>query len=137
MIGDEPGVSRRAIDRRQGRHSATVRRQLGAGSSPERARLTRRWLAALADRHDKPTCIGEWANTAPRGDKPDTFHGRGNCPEYIDTIYDWAATCRRGCRYLCYFNLPDGGVELTLDQTPASLDRLKTRAAGGAPRATP
>ena len=36
MIGDEPGVSRRGIDRRQGRHRATVRRRLGAGSSPER-----------------------------------------------------------------------------------------------------
>ena len=24
-----------------------------------------RWLASFADRHDKPTCIGEWANTAP------------------------------------------------------------------------
>ena len=70
-------------------------------------------------------------------ERASTFHGRGDCPEYIDTIYDWAATCRRGCRYLCYFNLPDGGVELTLDQTPASLARLKTRAAGGAPRATP
>ncbi|HJZ55916.1 MAG TPA: hypothetical protein VKE74_13185, partial [Gemmataceae bacterium] len=96
-----------------------------------------RWLAAFADRHGKPTCIGEWANTAPRGDKRDTFHGRGDCPEYIDAIYDWAATCRRGCRYVCYFNLPDGGVELTLDQTPASLARLKARAAEGAPRATP
>src|SRR5262245_12315219 len=48
----------------------------------------------------------------------------GNCPDYTDAIYEWAAACRRGRRYLCYFNLPDGGVELTLDQTPASLARL-------------
>ena len=91
--------------------------------------FTLEWLARFADRHKKPTCIGEWGNVAPKGDKKSDSHGVGDCPEYIDAVYDWAERCPTGCRYLCYFNLPDGGVGITLDQTPAARARLKLRAA--------
>jgi len=87
------------------------------------------WQAQFANRHRKPTCLGEWANVAKKGDKPNDSHGVGDCPEYIDTIYDWAQTCKYGCRYVCCFNIADGGVLITLDQTPASVARLKVRAA--------
>ena len=46
----------------------------------------------------------------------------------IDEIYDWAKTNTYGCRYLNYFNLEDGGILTTLDNTPKSLERLKQRA---------
>ena len=107
------------------------------GSDPTVAQMIHRilkdpfmleWLAHFANQHGKPTCIGEWANVAPRGSEQKTMHGVGDCPEYIDTIYDWIKTCKHGCRYVCYFNLPDGGVETTLDQTPRAAARLKTRA---------
>ncbi len=87
------------------------------------------WLARFAERHHKPTCLGEWGNIARKGTKKDEGHGLGDCPAYIDAIYDWAATCRYGCRYICYFNLADGGVGITLDQTPLARERLKARAA--------
>ena len=90
---------------------------------------TLKWQADFANRHKKPTCLGEWANVGKKGDKADDGHGAGDCPEYIDAIYDWAKTCQYGCRYVCYFNLPDGGVMTTLDQTPKALARLKIRAA--------
>ncbi|HKG06214.1 MAG TPA: glycosyl hydrolase [Pedobacter sp.] len=87
------------------------------------------WQAKFAEKHKKPVCIGEWGNVATKpSEQPDT-HGAGDCPEYIDAIYDWAATNKYGCRYVCYFNLPDGGILTTLDQTPKSLARLKIRAA--------
>ena len=89
------------------------------------------WQANFANQHKKPTCIGEFGNVAPKGNKPDELHGVGDCPEYIDAIYDWIKTCNYGCLYVCYFNLPDGGVGQTLDQTPLSLMRLKVRVVKG------
>lgn len=86
------------------------------------------WQAEFANRHKKPTCIGEWGNVAKKGDQPNESHGVGDCPEYIDAIYDWMKTNKYGCRYVCYFNLADGGILTTLDQTPASVTRLKIRA---------
>lgn len=87
------------------------------------------WQRQFANQHRKPTCLGEWANVAAKGVTPDDSHGVGDCPAYIDTIYDWAKTCKYGCRYVCYFNIADGGVNITLDQTPLSVGRLKVRAA--------
>ncbi len=87
------------------------------------------WQAQFANRHRKPTCLGEWGNVAPKGSKPNDSHGAGDCPQYIDAIYDWAKTCKYGCRYVCYFNIADGGVLITLNQTPKSVARLKIRAA--------
>jgi hypothetical protein len=87
------------------------------------------WLADFANRHEKPTCLGEWGNVARKGGKSDESHGAGDCPEYIDAIYDWMKACKYGCRYVCYYNLAGGGVDITLDQTPAAVARLKLRAA--------
>lgn len=89
------------------------------------------WQADFANQHKKPTCIGEFGNVAAKGSKARDSHGAGDCPAYIDAIYDWIKTCKYGCRYVCYFNLADGGVGQTLDQTPASVARLKVRAAAG------
>ncbi|MBE7177657.1 MAG: hypothetical protein INR69_14710 [Mucilaginibacter polytrichastri] len=89
-----------------------------------------KWLSAFAEKHQKPTCIGEWGNVAPRGQAKQQLHGLGDCPAYIDAIYNWAKTCRYGCVYVCYFNLPDSGVLTTLDQQPESLARIKARAKG-------
>jgi hypothetical protein len=89
------------------------------------------WQANFANQHKKPTCIGEFGNVAPKGFKTGELHGVGDCPQYIDAIYDWIKTCKYGCRYVCYFNITDGGVGQTLDQTPKSLERLKVRAAKG------
>jgi hypothetical protein len=89
------------------------------------------WQANFANKHKKPTCIGEFANVAQKGNKAQDSHGLGDCPQYIDTIYDWMKTCKYGCVYVCYFNLPDGGIQITLDQTPNALSRLKARAQKG------
>jgi hypothetical protein len=90
-----------------------------------------KWQAAFANLHKKPTCIGEFGNVSPKGTQPQELHGVGDSPQYIDAIYDWIKTCQYGCRYVCYFNLADGGVGQTLDQTPNALQRLKERAAKG------
>ena len=90
---------------------------------------TLKWLASFANKHHKPTCLGEWANVTPKGKKKQDGHGVGDCPEFIDAVYDWMQTCKYGCRYVCYFNLPDGRVGITLDKTPNALARLKSRAA--------
>ncbi|WP_345208982.1 glycosyl hydrolase [Mucilaginibacter gynuensis] len=89
------------------------------------------WQAKFADQHKKPTCIGEWGNVAKKGNKVQDTHGIGDCPEYIDAIYNWTKTCKYGCIYVCYFNLPDGGILTTLDEQPESVKRLKVRAAAG------
>lgn len=89
------------------------------------------WQADFANQHKKPTCIGEFGNVAPKGNQQGQLHGIGDSPEYIDAIYNWIKTCKYGCLYVCYFNLANGGVGQTLDQTPKALARLKTRAAAG------
>ncbi|WP_214071120.1 glycosyl hydrolase [Mucilaginibacter sp. dw_454] len=87
-----------------------------------------KWQANFANQHKKPTCIGEFGNVASKGNKTNELHGVGDSPQYIDAIYDWIKTCKYGCQYVCYFNLPDGGVGQTLDQTPLALKELKLRA---------
>lgn len=87
------------------------------------------WQTKFTNEHKKPVCLGEWANVAKKGDQKAESHGVGDCPEYIDVIYNWIRTNKYGCRYVCYFNLEDGGILLSLDKTPKSLARLKIRAA--------
>jgi hypothetical protein len=89
------------------------------------------WHALFANLHKKPTCLGEWANVAPKGNKVQDIHGVGDCPGYIDIIYNWTKTCKYSCLYVCYFNIPDGGILTTLDDLPKSVARLKARAAKG------
>ena len=96
----------------------------------EGGRYTLDWLATFAEAHGKPTCLGEWGNVTPKGAAAgDDLRGAGDCPAYIDAVYDWAARCKFGCRYVCYFNITSGGVGQTLDDTPKSLARLRARAA--------
>ncbi|MDG3004595.1 glycosyl hydrolase [Paludisphaera mucosa] len=102
-----------------------------------RGRFSLDWTAKFAADHGKPTCLGEWGNVVRKGAKHDDGHGAGDCPEYIDAVYDWAAACPTGCRYVCYFNVADGGVGQTLDQTPRSLARLKARASAARPKHAP
>lgn len=109
-----------------GNADPTVKKMLGHIFNDN---YTLNWLADFANKHQKPTCIGEWGNVGKKGNKEHVGHGCGDCPEYIDAIYDWTKKCKYGCRYVCYFNLSDGGVMITLDQTPKSLARLKDRAA--------
>lgn len=85
------------------------------------------WQSAFALKHKKPVCIGEWANVAVKAPGTADSRGIGDFPEYIDAIFDWAKSNKYGCRYLNYFNLADGGILTTLDDTPKSLIRLKER----------
>ncbi|MET4081353.1 hypothetical protein ABIB40_001299 [Pedobacter sp. UYP30] len=87
------------------------------------------WQTKFANVHKKPVCLGEWANVAKKGDQKSESHGIGDCPEYVDAIYDWVKTNKYGCRYICYFNLEAGGILVSLDKTPKALARLKIRAA--------
>ncbi|MGY3054967.1 hypothetical protein ACVWYG_003176 [Pedobacter sp. UYEF25] len=87
------------------------------------------WQTKFANAHKKPVCLGEWANVAKKGLQKSESHGIGDFPEYIDVIYDWIQTNKYGCRYVCYFNLEDGGILTSLDKTPKALLRLKERAA--------
>ncbi|WP_276091398.1 glycosyl hydrolase [Pedobacter sp. JY14-1] len=87
-----------------------------------------RWQADFAASHAKPVCIGEWGNVAVKEEGIDDSRGLNDFPEYIDAIYDWAKTNKYGCKYVCYFNLEDGGILTTLDKTPKSLERLRIRA---------
>ena len=103
-------------------------------SNPTKAQILRRifkdpymlnWQSAFALKHKKPVCIGEWANVAPKPAGKDDTRGAGDFPEYIDAIFKWATSNKYGCRYLNYFNLTDGGILISLDDTPESLKRLK------------
>lgn len=83
-------------------------------------------LAAFGRTHGKPLALGEWANwQTGSGTTPDS-RGRGDFPEYIDAVFDWAQA--NPVAYLCYFNISDG-TGLTLAQTPKSLARFQARAA--------
>ncbi|UOE51043.1 hypothetical protein MTO98_08135 [Mucilaginibacter sp. SMC90] len=107
-------------------------------SNPTKAQILRRifkdpymleWQSAFALKHKKPVCIGEWANVASKPAGNDDTRGARDFPEYIDAIFDWAKSNKYGCRYLNYFNLVDGGILISLDDTPKSLARLKSRCA--------
>lgn len=94
--------------------------------------VVRRQLAGLekfARQHGKPLALGEWANWNAGTSSAGTpgGKGRGDFPEYVDLIFDWAE--RVDAKYIVYFNLASGGVEQTLNDTPMSLGRLQGRAA--------
>jgi len=86
-------------------------------------------LTTFATSKNKPMALGEWANwqTATVGNT--TSHGRGDFPEYINQIFDWATA--HNVAYLCYFNLSDGGVGQTMANTPLSLAAYQGRVNGG------
>lgn len=68
-------------------------------------------VIAFAAEHDKPVSLPEWAMVA-EGDT----QGGGDSPEFVDQIAD--AVVRADVRYQAYFNVPDGGVGMTLDDAP-------------------
>ena len=80
-------------------------------------------LAAFAAEQHKPIGISEWGNFAVQALGPKSNQGRGDVPEYIDLMFDFAR--HHPVLYLIYFNLPDGGVGQTLRDTPQSLARFK------------
>lgn len=76
----------------------------------QHGRYTLARLAEFAEKHGKQTCLGEWGNVSPKGAvDSDDLRGAGDCPAYTHAVYDWAARCRFGCRYVCYFNIEAGG----------------------------
>ncbi|WP_370442623.1 glycosyl hydrolase [Kineococcus halophytocola] len=69
-------------------------------------------VIAFAAERDKPISIPEWAMVAEG-----RTQGGGDSPEFIDQIAD--AVVRADVRYQAYFNVPEGGVGMTLDDAPA------------------
>ncbi|WP_432541750.1 glycosyl hydrolase [Kineococcus sp. SYSU DK002] len=68
-------------------------------------------VIAFAHEHDKPISIPEWAMVAEG-----STQGGGDSPEFIDQIAD--AVVSAEVRYQAYFNVPDGGVGMTLADAP-------------------
>ena len=68
-------------------------------------------VIAFAAEHDKPISLPEWAMVAA-GDT----QGGGDSPAFVDQIAD--AVVSAEVRYQAYFNVPDGGVGMTLDDAP-------------------
>ncbi|WP_370718533.1 glycosyl hydrolase [Kineococcus mangrovi] len=61
--------------------------------------------------HDKPISFPEWAMVAEG-----STQGGGDSPEFIDQIADVVAST--DVRYQAYFNSPEGGVGMTLEDAP-------------------
>jgi len=81
---------------------------------------------AFAKSVGKPVALGEWGNMTVKQPGPADSQGLGDCPEYIDLIFEWAT--KVGALYLSYFNINAAGG-ITFDQTPNSLARFQARAA--------
>jgi len=77
-------------------------------------------VIAFAAERDKPISIPEWAMVA-EGDT----QGGGDSPEFINQIAD--AVVSADVRYQAYFNVPDGGVGMTLDDAPEGKDTFLAR----------
>lgn len=90
-------------------------------------------LTTFAVSKGKPLGLGEWGNWQTGTAGQTGAHGRGDFPEYIDQVFDWVDAQKNTAspvEYLCYFNLSDAGVGITLNDTPNSLARLQTRVNG-------
>ncbi|WP_432563183.1 glycosyl hydrolase [Kineococcus sp. SYSU DK003] len=78
-------------------------------------------VVAFAEAHDKPVSFPEWAMVA-EGES----QGGGDSPEFINQMADVMASAN--LRYQAYFNVPEGGVGMTLADAPegsaAFLDRF-------------
>lgn len=77
--------------------------------------------------YGKPVALGEWANVIAKAGSAADTRGCGDCPEYIDYVFDWAASVNAA--YLCYYNISAGGVGQIINNTPNSLARFQARAA--------
>lgn len=83
-------------------------------------------LNNYAAAYGKPVSLGEWANVIPKSGSAWDTRGCGDCPEYIDLIFDWAEF---NTEYLCYYNIDAGGVGQFINNMPNSLARFQARAA--------
>lgn len=80
--------------------------------------------AAFAARHRKPVAISEWANVMQQPG-PTTSQGRGDFPEFIDLMFDWAEQAQ--ALYLVYYNVA-ANIGQDMSMTPLSLARYRARA---------
>jgi hypothetical protein len=81
-------------------------------------------IAAFASSHGKPVALGEWGNMAIGTQGVVGLQGRGDFPQYIDLVFDWAA--RVHAVYLSYFNI-DAASGISVSHTPQTLTRLQAR----------
>lgn len=77
-------------------------------------------VAAFAAAHDKPLSFPEWAMVA-EGDTD----GGGDSPDFIDQIAD--VVVAEDVRYQAYFNSPEGGVGMTLEDAPQGSAAFRER----------
>jgi hypothetical protein len=68
-------------------------------------------VVAFAAAHDKPVSFPEWAMVA-EGETD----GGGDSPDFVNQIADVVASSN--VRYQAYFNVPEGGVGMTLEDAP-------------------
>jgi hypothetical protein len=85
------------------------------------------YLAAFAADHNKPMGISEWGNFAVQAQGTVCNQGRGDVPQFIDLMFNFAAT--HNVLYMIYFDLASSGVNQTLADTPLSLARFKANLA--------
>jgi hypothetical protein len=88
-------------------------------------------LAAFGAAHGKPVAVSEWANCSPKGNTGVYDNrGCGDCPAYIDAMFDWALNPNNNVLYLCFYDSPDASVGIDLDSAPLSKARFVARAQG-------
>jgi Glycosyl hydrolase family 26 len=80
-------------------------------------------IAGFAKRHGKPLSFPEWALVAP-GD-PSGSNGAGDNPRFIGGMADIMKGTAMA--YQAYFNVPGGGVGMTLRDAPQSLAVFRLR----------
>ncbi|GAB7192729.1 hypothetical protein NUM3379_34380 [Kineococcus sp. NUM-3379] len=78
-------------------------------------------LVAFAREHDKPLSLPEWAMVSPDSGT----QGGGDNPVFIDQMADFVRD--NPVRYQGYFNVPDGGVGMTLADAPQGSARFLER----------
>jgi hypothetical protein len=73
------------------------------------------WAATFAGAHGKPLALDEWGVWERGG----AAQGGGDDPTYVANMLRWAD--EHDLLWTSYFNSPQGGVNTTLQQNPASL----------------
>ena len=89
-------------------------------------------LTGFCATYNKPAALGEWANVIPKSGTALDSRGCGDCPEYIDLVFDWINSQNATAQpvsHVVYFNDAGGGVGQLINNTPNSLARFQARAA--------
>lgn len=81
--------------------------------------------SVFAARHRKPVAISEWANVNTHNNGTLGSQGRGDVPEFIDLMFDWAE--QNQALYLIYYNI-SANVHQDMATTPLSRARYQARA---------